>query len=88
MIDFLVCFSWLIGGQTHLKRHPTPDRKMIGEQMNSVHSTHIGTKELACRVPLDEQIQGQMNSKSDYNNIHEANYQIQLNLPTTAMLQS
>ncbi|XP_061451719.1 CDC42 small effector protein 2-A-like [Rhineura floridana] len=76
MTEFLVCFNCCIGDQPQSKRHPRLDRNMIGEPMNFVHITHIGTKEMASALPSAGEIQEQMNSKGGYHNNNSSSTQV------------
>ncbi|MBN3290127.1 C42S2 protein, partial [Polypterus senegalus] len=75
MTEFWVCFSCCIAEQPQPKRRRRIDRSMIGEPMNFVHTTHVGSGDMSNGLGTVATLQEQMKSKGGYGseatNIHE-----------------
>ncbi|KAK1143669.1 CDC42 small effector protein 2-A-like [Acipenser oxyrinchus oxyrinchus] len=68
MTEFWVCFSCCIAEQPQPKRRRRIDRSMIGEPMNFVHTTHVGSGDMGNGPGSAGLIQEQMKSKGGYGN--------------------
>nr|XP_015198543.1 PREDICTED: CDC42 small effector protein 2-like [Lepisosteus oculatus]XP_015198545.1 PREDICTED: CDC42 small effector protein 2-like [Lepisosteus oculatus]XP_015198546.1 PREDICTED: CDC42 small effector protein 2-like [Lepisosteus oculatus]XP_015198547.1 PREDICTED: CDC42 small effector protein 2-like [Lepisosteus oculatus]XP_015198548.1 PREDICTED: CDC42 small effector protein 2-like [Lepisosteus oculatus] len=68
MTEFWVCFSCCIAEQPQPKRRRRIDRSMIGEPMNFVHTTHVGSGDMNLGHSSVDSIQEQMKSKGGYGN--------------------
>ncbi|MBN3313354.1 C42S2 protein, partial [Atractosteus spatula] len=73
MTEFWVCFSCCIAEQPQPKRRRRIDRSMIGEPMNFVHTTHVGSGDMNLghsSVSHFDHFESQMNlglAASDFN---------------------
>ncbi|KAJ8247834.1 hypothetical protein GJAV_G00251060 [Gymnothorax javanicus] len=66
MTEFWICFSCCIAEQPQPKRRRRIDRSMIGEPTNFVHTSHVGSGDMASGSAIVDSFQAQMNSKGGY----------------------
>ncbi|KAJ8252446.1 hypothetical protein COCON_G00217580 [Conger conger] len=76
MTELWICFTCCIAEQPQPKRRRRIDRSMIGEPTNFVHTTHVGSGDMAMGVRAAgpagtsqvDSLQDKMKSKGGYGN--------------------